>query len=98
MFFVIVWWFISARHWFKGPVINVEVSYLLVTPNYKPLGFQIISTGSIANSTKTNRDSIICSVVGIELSKAWKEARIVILSRKWDWRKLLHQWLKLSEF
>jgi hypothetical protein len=24
MFAVIVWWFISARKWFKGPVINVE--------------------------------------------------------------------------
>jgi hypothetical protein len=24
MFFVIAWWLISARKWFKGPVINVE--------------------------------------------------------------------------
>jgi hypothetical protein len=24
MFLVMVWWFISARHWFKGPVVNVE--------------------------------------------------------------------------
>jgi len=24
MTLVILWWFISARHWFKGPVINVE--------------------------------------------------------------------------
>lgn len=24
MFIVIAWWFISARKWFKGPVINVE--------------------------------------------------------------------------
>jgi len=21
---VIIWWFVSARHWFKGPVVNVE--------------------------------------------------------------------------
>src|SRR4051812_3637361 len=25
MFFVIIWWIVSARKWFKGPVINVEV-------------------------------------------------------------------------
>lgn len=24
MTLVILWWFVSARHWFKGPVINVE--------------------------------------------------------------------------
>ena len=24
MFFVIGWWFVSARKWFKGPRINVE--------------------------------------------------------------------------
>jgi len=25
MTMVIIWWFVSARHWFKGPVVNVEV-------------------------------------------------------------------------
>lgn len=25
MMFVIIWWFVSAHKWFKGPVINVEV-------------------------------------------------------------------------
>jgi hypothetical protein len=24
MFFVTVWWFVSARKWFKGPKVNVE--------------------------------------------------------------------------
>ena len=24
MFFVMVWWVVSARKWFKGPTINVE--------------------------------------------------------------------------
>jgi len=24
MTMVIIWWFVSARHWFKGPVVNVE--------------------------------------------------------------------------
>ena len=34
MFFVLIWWFVSARHWFKGPVINVEVRtcHLVSTP------------------------------------------------------------------
>jgi hypothetical protein len=24
MFFVTVWWFVSAHKWFKGPKVNVE--------------------------------------------------------------------------
>ena len=28
MTFVIIWWFVSARKWFKGPVINVEHAML----------------------------------------------------------------------
>jgi len=28
MFLIVATWFISARHWFKGPVINVEVRTL----------------------------------------------------------------------
>jgi hypothetical protein len=24
MFFVMIWWFISARKWFKGPRVNVD--------------------------------------------------------------------------
>jgi hypothetical protein len=28
MTFVLVWWFVSAHKWFKGPVINVEHAML----------------------------------------------------------------------
>jgi hypothetical protein len=24
MLFVVMWWFVSARKWFKGPVINID--------------------------------------------------------------------------
>lgn len=34
MTIVIAWWFISARKWFKGPVINVEVCFL---PSFREL-------------------------------------------------------------
>lgn len=35
MFFVLIWWFASARKWFKGPVINVEVYVLKLLRNIK---------------------------------------------------------------
>jgi hypothetical protein len=46
MAFVIIWWFVSAKHWFKGPVINVEVRTSL----------------TITTPTSANCVSIICSV------------------------------------
>lgn len=36
MTMVIIWWFMSAHKWFRGPVINVEVNYIHPIPTSQP--------------------------------------------------------------
>jgi hypothetical protein len=39
MSLVIIWWFVSAHKWFKGPVINVEVRTLFALFSVAPFFF-----------------------------------------------------------
>lgn len=34
MALVLLWWFVSARRWFKGPKVNIEREYLLSLPPF----------------------------------------------------------------
>lgn len=42
MTFIIIWWFVSAHKWFKGPVINVEVCGLYAMGRSKANSSSII--------------------------------------------------------
>ncbi len=71
MLMVIIWWFVSAHKWFKGPVINVEVR----------------TSHNHTRSISPNSPSIICLEEKMASLKESKEALIVkvsaILTRKW---------------
>ena len=59
MTFVTLWWFISARKWFKGPVINIEV----------------LTLHAHTSMINTNSGSIICLAAKKQSSRVWREAR-----------------------
>ncbi|CAG8948754.1 hypothetical protein HYFRA_00001875 [Hymenoscyphus fraxineus] len=52
MMFVIIWWFVSAKKWFKGPVINVEHHMLGRNEVYEG----VESAGDASNIVDKNRD------------------------------------------
>lgn len=63
MALVIIWWFVSAHKWFKGPKINIEVRT-----------FQQHTT-----MINTNSPSMLCSVERRLLWKVSRAALIVML-------------------
>lgn len=46
MSIVMIWWFVSAHKWFKGPVINVEVSYIHPTLTFQPRRLTLVILAS----------------------------------------------------
>ncbi len=49
MFLIMIWWFVSARKWFKGPVINVE-HHMLGRQEGVVEGLEKEDSGSDANA------------------------------------------------
>lgn len=75
MTIVLAWWFISARHWFKGPVINIEVclpplllihspSKLIPYPQHHMIGREVPVTEGIERISDSDSPSLDTKVKG----------------------------------
>jgi amino acid transporter len=87
---VLIWWFVSARKWFKGPKINVEVSILLFPQETRSSTNWLMGT-----------NSIIC-LAGKRIPSMVSRPRIAIraqrIARKRRWKERLCLLLKSGNF
>ena len=55
MFFALVWWVVSARHWFKGPRVNLE--HMMLADEAMLVGKQISNDGGSGSNSPGVTDS-----------------------------------------
>ena len=88
IFFVIAWWFISARKWFKGPKINVEVRFTFMQLLDEMRRCQRALCSREFEFEADMYNSIICSVVRKLL---WKASNIVLGVNLLNWYRKLRE-------
>lgn len=54
MLIVVIAWFVSARHWFHGPVINIEVHIAHIPPDRNKAHYLSMLYTSTAHSKVLN--------------------------------------------